>query len=102
MRARSNTLNLAWRDWSLNASRICKLCDAEIETLKHFLLDCSTLQKFRNEYLCLQLPRNVDEDSLIMEILLISNDYEISPIYYIEMIFAIWNRRRDMLNQLIN
>ena len=100
IRARSNTLNLAWRDWSLNASKNCKICDNEIETLKHFLIDCSALQKFRNEYICLQLPRNVDENSLIMEILLLSNHYNIPSIYYVDMLFYIWNKRKEMLEKL--
>ena len=87
MRARSNTLNLAWRDWSLNASKNCKLCNDEIETMKHFLLDCPALQSFRNAFICLQLPRNMDENSIITEILLLSNVYDYPPIYYIDMLY---------------
>ena len=99
MRARSNTLNLAWRDWSLNASKNCKLCDGEIETLKHFLLDCPALQIYRNEYICLQLPRNTDENSIITEILLLSYEYDYPPIYYIDMIFYVWKKRNEILEE---
>ena len=99
MRARSNTLDLAWRDWSLNASKNCKLCDGEIETLKHFLLECPALQIYRNEYTCLQLPRNMDENSIITEILLLSNEYDFTPIYCIDMIFYIWKKRKEILDK---
>ena len=100
MRARSNTLNLAWRDWTLNASKNCKLCNGEIETLKHFLLDCPVLQKYRNEYIHLQLPRNLDENLLITEILLLSNDFDCPPEFYVEMLFYIWKKRKEILDKL--
>ena len=102
MRARSNTLNLAWRDWSLNASKNCKLCNVEIETMKHFLLDCPALQSYRNEFICLQLPRNMDENSIITEILLLTNVYDYPPIYYIDMLYYVWRKRKEILENVEN
>ena len=56
MRARGDALNIFWRRTNPQ-DKICKLCNREEETLKHFILDCPMLQNQRNRYILLQLPR---------------------------------------------
>ena len=50
-RARSNTLRLGWRGRFSNASVTCGLCGGEEEeTLKHFIVECRSLQETREKY----------------------------------------------------
>ena len=97
MRARSDTLDLAWRDWSIHANKICKLCDLEVETLEHFLIDCSKLQTYRNNYICLQHPRNDNQSYLIKEVLILTSEYEYPPIYFVDLIYGMWIKRKELL-----
>ena len=97
MRARSNTLELGWRNWSSDETKICKMCNLEVETLQHFLLDCNALQCYRNKYTCLQLPRKMDTRDILCEILIFKNVYEESPYYYVDMIDNLWRARKGIL-----
>ena len=67
MQARSNTLDLGWRNRNSNSDKICKLCNLEIETLTHFLLNCHKLHDIRNSYAPLQLPQPEGNLELLKE-----------------------------------
>ena len=98
MKARSNTLKLKWRNWGIGQNKMCDLCCNEIETLEHFLLDCTKLQIARNYYLELQRPINCNKNEILAIILLlkISNDQPDS--YFIDMIQNLWTQRNKILN----
>ena len=85
MHACSNTLDLSWRNWTSD-DKTCQLCKSEIETLKHFLLDCNKLQKFRNNFLFLQLPRQYNKDQTLMKEILLLNSTSIAEEYYINIV----------------
>ena len=98
MKARSDTLKLRWRDWALEGDKICQVCDCEIETLEHFLLDCKPLQEVRNYNLELQLPRekNGREDK-IAKLLLFKDDDENEREKLIDLIEKMYKKRKNIL-----
>ena len=44
MNARANTLKLGWRSYFHDNNSLCKLCNEQVETLEHFLIDCQRIQ----------------------------------------------------------
>ena len=102
MKARSNTLDLRWREWATNEEKICKLCNKQIETLQHFLLDCDNLQSCRNKYIELQLPRIEDNLAIIIKILLLGKETKINEIYFIDMLHDMWVNRKKLLSHIQN
>ena len=97
MQARSNTLDLGWRNRNSNSDKICKLCNLEIETLTHFLLNCHKLQDIRNSYAPLQLPQPEDNLELLKEFLLLDNKFDEKPIVFIDLLFKMWKFRMNLL-----
>ena len=97
MRARSNTLKLKWRNWGLHENKICDLCLSEIETLDHFLIECPKLQIVRQQYVELQRPTNLNRNEIMAMILLLKKYTDQSDIYFIDMIYNLWNERNKML-----
>ena len=89
---------MKWRNWDIGQNKMCDLCSNEIETLEHFLLDCTKLQIARNYYLELQRPINCNKNEILAIILLlkISNDQPDS--YFIDMIQNLWTQRNKILN----
>ena len=53
-RSRTNTLPLNWRNRfkpnTVNADQLCPMCENEVETLQHFLLECENQMWIRNKY----------------------------------------------------
>ena len=68
IKARSNTLKLGWREWTVQENKICQQCKIEIESLEHFILMCTKLQHLRNKYIQLQLPMNENKLVILSEI----------------------------------
>ena len=97
MRARSNTLDLEWRNRNTNEDKTCKLCNIETETLGHFLLNCYKLQDIRNAFSSFQLPRIEDNLELLKEFLLFENKYDVKPHLYIDLLFNLWQARTNFL-----
>ena len=97
MQARSNTLDLGWRNRNANNDKICKLCNLEIETLAHFLLYCYKLQDIRKSYVPLQLPQPEDNLELLKEFLLFENKFDEKPIVFIDLLFKMWQFRMNLL-----
>ena len=101
MRARSNTLKLGWREFENDSNKICKICSkGEIETLKHFILECVELQETRNKYILLQLPRIANDDKLMQKILLFEIDNETNFQEMIEIVNLLWQKRNRLIEQL--
>ena len=97
MRARSNTLKLGWREFGLGEVKICKMCGLEDETLKHFLILCPSLQEMRNKYIELQWPPISGRQSIMAEMLLLTR---VDEKYYIEILWNLWNDRREILKRM--
>ena len=49
-RVRSNTLKLGWRAGFVSGDTSCVLCQEEVETLKHFLVECEGLRGVRERF----------------------------------------------------
>ena len=97
MQARSNTLSLGWRNWTINGDKICELCGVEMETMIHFVIRCNKLQEHRNRYIELQRPNNYDEDATLTSVLLFNLETLPNHEYYKNMICSLWNLRRKIL-----
>ena len=97
MKARSNTLKLGWREFGLEDTKICMLCNMEIETLEHFLLDCHELQKKRENYIELQRPWIKDKNNLIARMLILEEKDKTE--YYLDMLEEIWKEREKRLEE---
>ena len=99
MKARSNTLRLAWREKG-DEEKLCKLCRKEEETLKHFLLDCNLLQNIRNECVIMQKPRIEKEDEILQELLLFKNTCREKVQEYLNVVFKMYKSREKMYKML--
>ena len=100
LRARSDSLDLEWRVLNLSVGKLCKLCMLEIETLEHFLLFCNKLQVIRNNYIHLQWPAVQNKQDIIKKILLFEEDEGFNYIYFIDMLYKIWNKRENLLKEI--
>ena len=49
-KARSNCLQLGWRNRFQGGEIVCRMCGAEEETLEHFILECPSYLDIRLEY----------------------------------------------------
>ena len=59
-RARTNTLNLGWRNQFQGGDGLCKLCSCgEVETLEHFMTECNSLrqERLRFDYEGIDMPQ---------------------------------------------
>ena len=99
--ARANTLRLGWREWELEEGKICKLCREENETLEHFLIVCCELQETRSKYCELQMPRIENNNIIIGEILMLTNNHngEDSQ-YFVNMLWDLWNMRSKAIKSI--
>ena len=97
MRARSNTLDLGWRNRNASDDKICKLCNLEIESLSHFLLNCYKLQEIRESYTPFQFPQPEHNLDLMKEFLLFENKYGNETVFYVDLLFKLWQARTNLL-----
>ena len=95
MKARSDTLQLGWREFGMDDTKICKMCNSEIETLAHFLLECQELQETRKNYIELQRPLIEDKNKLMARMLLMEDEGKTE--YYLNMMEEIWKERERKL-----
>ena len=100
MRARSDTLNLAWRNWGVDEAKTCKLCGAEDETLKHFIIRCDRLQEIRKGFLLLQRPNIENEDEIISEFLFMGENIEQNRNEHLVQLQTLWTVRKKIIKQL--
>ena len=98
MRARSDTLRLGWRVFGAAEAQFCKACRADVETLKHFVLECLPLEPTRTKCLVLQRPREEDEDKILASFLLLTNR-DGSGEDYIDVLAELWNNRNGLIEQ---
>ena len=92
-RYRTNTLNLNDRKRHKNEDTKCDLCGEENEDLEHFLLECTALNKERNEIIEIQRPRIENKNDLLSQILF-GNDINIES-----GLQKIWLKRLSLLEQ---
>ena len=95
MKARSDTLQLGWREFGMDDTKICKMCNIEIETLEHFLLDCQELQETRNFFIELQRPLIKDRNNLIGRMLIFEDEGKTE--YYLKLLEKLWIERERKL-----
>ena len=100
VKARTNTLKLGWRNWETEMEKKCEICEIENEDLKHFLLECTFLEKLRCQFIELQRPRNEDINELMARILLFGwkkERYQEEQIeYFVDMVFELWKERERL------
>ena len=95
-KCRSNTLPLSDRNRFKNEATECKLCEAPIETLHHFLLDCPAYSDLREKIAELQQPYPENKNKVIVELIFNNNNIESKK----EEIYKIWRRRDRLLKEL--
>ena len=93
-RARTNTLKLEEVIYRINReyNKTCKLCGAEEEDLRHFILECPRLEGKRDRRL-MEKWRNVDKDKQLINILFKEKDHNKLR----QMLGAMWQYRKDLL-----
>ena len=90
-RCRSNTLKLGWRNEYEGGDTRCKICDEpEVETLEHFLQQCTHYEEIRNRY-------RLNEDDNAAQLLGFKNSTIIEIERLKEYIGEIWKARRVKL-----
>ena len=93
VKARSNTLKLKWRDWAID-DKECLCCRGEIETIEHFVLDCSKLEHIRIKYIELQRPRIEQRDEIMVNLLMFG---EKDGDYYVNILWEMWKERMKLI-----
>ena len=96
MNARANTLKLGWRSYFHDNNSLCKLCNEQVETLEHFLIDCQRIQYIRQKYSLLQRPHIENKKDIMRTLLLfdeVIDDYE-TPI---NALYEMWKEREKLL-----
>ena len=96
MRARSNTIDLKWREKE-EADKLCPLCKNAVETLIHFVLECSALQDIRQECIILQNPKNEEYTENLYYVLLLKNCDHYSEEYYINLLDRLYKAREKLI-----
>ena len=93
-KARTNTLQVeeVLHRRNRDHDKTCKLCGAEEEDLKHFVLSCPRLRSKRNNGL-MRKWRNEDKDQQLVDMLYNEKDYDKVR----GMIREMWNLRKDLL-----
>ena len=86
----------------MNRDKTCKLCNAPVETLKHFIFYCNALQEFRVKFVVLQLPRPENIENLLCNILLFKSDLGLDNFDTIDMIAYLWGKRCNLIENIVN
>ena len=73
-KARSNTLPLNDRKRHQKKETKCEMCEAPLEDLEHFLLDCPALEEERRKHISLQRPQIEQRDDLLGRVLFMSDE----------------------------
>ena len=97
MNARANTLKLGWRKHFHDNNSLCKLCNKQVETLDHFLIECHRTQPTRQKYLILQWPQIENKNNLIKTLLLFDDGIDDDKQTYIDALDEIWKEREKLL-----
>ena len=93
-RARTNTLKLeeVINRRNREYDKTCKLCGAEEENLRHYILECPRLEGKRDRGL-MEKWRNIDKDKQLIDILFNEKDHEKLR----QMLGTMWQHRKDLL-----
>ena len=92
MKARSDALPLAWRNWATDEGKVCPLCLEGVESLEHFLLKCDRLETIRSKCSVMQRPRNNDAN-VIKQILLFNRQDSTTGKECLELLWKMWSAR---------
>ena len=97
-RARSNTLQLNDRNIHSNKETNCPNCGPQniIETIEHFIIDCTTYNSDRQQLIELQHPYNENGDKVIGQFLFSKVNLEKKK----EVLFQMWKKRERQLKTL--
>ena len=101
MQARADALNLGWRGFEADKSKLCKTCiNGEDETLLHFILECPRLEMVRGKYMVTQLPRIESSRKLLRTILLLDDNHDDMADTMARLIYNLWEERRKVQKSL--
>ena len=97
-RARTNTLQLNDRNRHSNKETNCLNCGHQsiVETIEHFILDCTTYNSERQQFIELQQPYNENKDKVIGQFLFSKVNLEKKK----EGLFQMWKKRERQLKTL--
>ena len=96
-RARTNTLNLKWRQKFVKENTSCPMCGYSDENLEHFILDCTYLQNERNYSKILRRPYQED----VLKHFLLFDKPEIYDIENTKITLKkLWMKRENKLHVL--
>ena len=97
-RARANTLQLNDRNRHSNKETNCLTCGHQsiIETIEHFILDCTTYNSERQQFIELQQPYNENKDKVIGQFLFSKVNLEKKK----EGLFQMWKKRERQFKTL--
>ena len=99
MQARSNSLNLGWREISDDKNKLCKMYElSAVQTLTHFLILCPSLQSIRNKHVLLQRPNIDNLDEILKRILLFEQTEDINHDDMISILSELWIAREKLLH----
>ena len=102
MQARADALNLGWRGFEMDRSKICKICEGgEEETLLHFILDCTRLQSIRMKHTIKQLPGQENKRKLMQTILLLDVNQEELADSMTKLLYEIWGERQRIRKSIL-
>ena len=77
-------------------AKVCLLCGDGVETLEHFVLDCSKLEHIRMRYVELQRPMIEQRDKIVRDLLMFGDK---SADYYVNIVWEIWKERKKLMLQ---
>lgn len=92
-RARTNTLQLNWRNRFTGGDENCDLYKEGIETLEHFLIDCIDLQPVREKYITREI--NIEKILLFIETDQSNQEHTIEK--HTRYIEELWNTRNKKI-----
>ena len=96
VKVRANSLKLGWRDYLFDGDSQCKMCHKDVETIEHFLVDCSSLQQIRSECIYLQLPAKENPEDIIGKLLLLEDNLY-GQDFFINLLSKLWIARKKIL-----
>ena len=90
---------LYWRNRFVGKEEKCPCCDAEVETLEHFLLNCPAYQEIRNNSKLFEEEENIENVARLGNLLLFGKLNKESIITRKMFLKDIWKKRQRKLRE---